>query len=509
MLEYLDFEVEIRPGAEGGNTVEVLRSPAGEVSDSLQLPYDDLQLENRLQAIEIALLSSRPGRRRIANPAQQGVEEFGGDLFDSLFTPRIRSALEISREAAASQRKGLRIKLRCESPALSSLPWEFLYDRDRCEYLCLSSNTPVVRYLEVARRVRRLKVTPPLNVLAMVCSPNSLDPLDVAAERARIDQAVSRLADAGLVRLHWLEGQTWRNLQQALFQPNWHVFHFIGHGRFDKAKGEGTLMFAAEDGGPDAISATEAGLLLGDSSELRLTVLNSCEGARSDTEDTFSSTAASLVRSGVPAVLAMQYEISDSASIELARCFYEAVATGLPIDAAVGQARKAIRLALPNSFEWATPVLYMRSGDGALFDIDPYESKSPESSRIALKVKERDPEPVQGESGLDQADTDWVQIGRMVLGKLPSTFDSSPAGHYLQSSLNRLQGKSSSKPESLQGSPALKRNRPHETPQSRGTDPLTAQPDSPARQPTAYCRKCGTARVTAGRFCKKCGSNFD
>ena len=42
----------------------------------------------------------------------------------------------------------------------------------------------------------------------------------------------------------------------------------------------------------------------------------------------------------------------------------------MPVDAAVTEARKAVSFSARNSVEWATPVLFMSSSDGALFDID-------------------------------------------------------------------------------------------------------------------------------------------
>ena len=65
----------------------------------------------------------------------------------------------------------------------------------------------------------------------------------------------------------------------------------------------------------------------------------------------------------------MQYEITDRAAIELSHAFYEAIADGMPVDAAVGEARKAISLSIANSMEWGTPVLYMHSPDGVLFHL--------------------------------------------------------------------------------------------------------------------------------------------
>jgi hypothetical protein len=96
-------------------------------------------------------------------------------------------------------------------------------------------------------------------------------------------------------------------------------------------------------------------------------LLNACEGARSSLRDIFSSTAATLVRRGVPAVLAMQNEITDFAAVELARAFYAALADGLPVDAAVAEARKHVSSLAVNSVEWGTPVLFMRAPDGILF----------------------------------------------------------------------------------------------------------------------------------------------
>jgi hypothetical protein len=63
----------------------------------------------------------------------------------------------------------------------------------------------------------------------------------------------------------------------------------------------------------------------------------------------------------------MQFAISDEAAIEFTRSFYSGLAANLPLDAAVGEARKAINLALPGSVEWGTPVLFTRAPDGVIW----------------------------------------------------------------------------------------------------------------------------------------------
>ena len=130
----------------------------------------------------------------------------------------------------------------------------------------------------------------------MIASPSDLPALDVAQERARIDSAVAGLE--GDIELHWLEGPTWRDLQSALRREKWHVFHFIGHGGFDAMRGEGIVALCDDAGEAHNLGASDLGLLLGDHDSLRLTVLNSCDGARADKLDVFSSTAAVLVRKG-------------------------------------------------------------------------------------------------------------------------------------------------------------------------------------------------------------------
>jgi len=125
-----------------------------------------------------------------------------------------------------------------------------------------------------------------------------------------------------------------------------------------------------------AVGGSDLGVLLHDERTLRLVVLNACEGARTSRTDPFAGTAQSLVQQGLPAVIGMQFEISDAAAITFSREFYSAVADGYPVDAALAEARKAI-FAEGNPVEWGTPVLYLRAPDGRIFDIEAVEPTVP------------------------------------------------------------------------------------------------------------------------------------
>jgi hypothetical protein len=65
----------------------------------------------------------------------------------------------------------------------------------------------------------------------------------------------------------------------------------------------------------------------------------------------------------------MQYEITDPAAREFSRSFYEGIASGLPIEAAVAQGRSGIAGELEDSLEWGTPVLFTRAPDNVLFEL--------------------------------------------------------------------------------------------------------------------------------------------
>jgi hypothetical protein len=297
------------------------------------------------------------------------VEEFGRALFDALLSGEIGHRYVESLREAERTEKGLRLKLHIHAPELAVLPWEFLHDPREGEYISLSHATPIIRYLELPRPPQPLTVTPPLRILGMAASPRDLTALDVAREQRRLDAATTRLRRQGLLEITWLEEQTWQALQRAMRSGPWHVFHFMGHGGFDSQSNEGLITLATEEGGSHRLSASQLGLLLAGHRTLRLALLNSCEGARGGERDIFSSTASILVRRGLSAVLAMQYEITDRAAIELTHAFYEALTDGYPVDAAVGEARKAVSLALAGTVEWGTPVLFMRSPHGVLFEM--------------------------------------------------------------------------------------------------------------------------------------------
>jgi hypothetical protein len=385
MQEYWELKVRIERGDDDAFRVAAA-GPSGEATGTFQVPFSQVELEN------LVLRVSRPRQtvRRIDSPEMELVRRFGNELFNSIFQSRVRDVYRDSYAQARAEGKGLRITLAlADAPDLMNLPWEFLYDEPA--FLSISTWTPVVRYLNLPRARRPLPVTPPLRILAMVSAPSDAVVLDVEREKRLLEEALEGLAASGGVEISWLQQATLRGLQRELRRGPYHVFHFIGHGGYDHAAEDGVLLLEDEEGRGRLVSGSQLGTMLADHTTLRLAVLNACEGARTSVDDPFAGVAASLVQREIPAVIAMQFEITDRAAIVFAGEFYAALADGYPADSAVAEARKAI-FADANDIEWGTPVLFMRVPDGRIFDVMP-RAPRPE----VAEEEPEEPEPVDRE----------------------------------------------------------------------------------------------------------------
>jgi Tol biopolymer transport system component len=363
MTEYAEFRIRIEPDATPGSYRVEATGLGGDARGAFESPFSDDALENFVLKVG----RTRRGVRKLASPEWESAKTFGGRLFSSVMQGRV---LELYREAlsgAQAAKKPLRVTLALsQAPELAEIPWEYLYDPPN--FLSISASTPVVRYLDVSKPVRPVHVELPIRILAVVSAPSDAEELKAGEERSKLETALQPLIEANAVAIDWLEGATLLALAKKLRPDTYHILHFIGHGGFDDANQEGALLFEDETGHGSIVSGEQLATVLNDKTSLQLVFLNSCEGARTSRKDPFAGVAASLIEREIPAVIAMQFEITDRAAILFAGDFYAALAEGRPVDVAVTQARLTI-FADQNDVEWGTPVLFMRVADGQLFDI--------------------------------------------------------------------------------------------------------------------------------------------
>lgn len=295
------------------------------------------------------------------------MQQWGQRLFSTIFSGQVltlwRTAL--GRAEAESMRLRLRLHL-ADVPELALWPWECLYDDVLDRYLALSVHTPVVRYLDAPLGVERLDAVEPLRMMVVLSSPQDLESLDVETEWHHLQNGLEPLVQSGHVELVRMPDATLATVRRGLRNEEFHMVHFIGHGVFDPDSGTGSLLLEDHERQHVAVGAERMGTLFSDHASLRLVVLNACDGGRGAASDPFAGVAQTMIRQGIPAVVAMRSLVTDDAAILLTNELYSAITDGYPVDAAVTEARRALYLEGYDT-EWMTPVLYLRALDGRLF----------------------------------------------------------------------------------------------------------------------------------------------
>ncbi|MBN1936356.1 MAG: CHAT domain-containing protein [Anaerolineae bacterium] len=362
-VKYRVFDLLISP-SDGGYCAQVLDSPAG--------PTEEVVEPHLAQLLHTFSLPTQCGE----------AQTLGMQIFDAVFHDKVLAALQRSVDAVSRESEGLRIRLRLSdaAPELAALPWEFLYSPAWGRFLCQSIETPVVRYPHLAEPIPPFSVQLPLRILVIIPNPKNYPPLEVEREWAAINEALAELIAGGQVVVERLAPPTVLALQRHLRRSEVHVLHFMGHGEFDDALSEGRLVFEGAAGVAHPVDGQSLSTLLHNERSLRLAVLNACESGVTSRSALFAGTAQRLVQQGIPAVLAMQFEVADAVAIELVSEFYTALADGYPVDAALTEGRQRVFLS-GEGVAWATPVLYMRALDGDLFGIQASSTHKKESDQ--------------------------------------------------------------------------------------------------------------------------------
>jgi hypothetical protein len=355
-LDYLDFEVTIGLGSEGGYPVRVASAPAGDARSicRLDLAGDDFRtILHRLEEgdTDEALLT-----------------ELGRRLFGGVFAGDVATVFRASLGQARGQQKGLRVRLCLEPPELAALPWEYLYDATEDSFLSISPETPLVRYVSILSAARPIAVALPLRVLVVIASPRDAIPLDVEREKRIIEEALTRVSP-GLVHLQFVDRAAVAKINQAMHDFRPHVFHFIGHGQY--RGGEACVILEGDDGYAHPVGERAFREFFLGIPDTRLVMLNACQTATASSTKPLAGISSRVLQRKLPAVVAMQYPISDSAATAFSRDFYRSLVSGHSVDAAVSEARKGIFLEVGSGArDWGVPVLFLRAQDGNLFEIE-------------------------------------------------------------------------------------------------------------------------------------------
>jgi hypothetical protein len=384
MISYEDFNLRIR--ADGNGFVVSARRGLQSASEPFELDlsrsWDPWQLE-----------AGGPGETR----------EMGSTLFDALIRGRVRDLYQQGRGGAGGDAsKGLRVRILLDPQderlrPLLRLPWEILFDRsaDAGNWPALDPLRPILRTIDSVEPTLSPTAGKLRHVLLAMSNPHHLIPLDLDSECARVEAALERIP----IRPEILRKATRSGLLESIGDGEHQIVHFMGHGAFDPRIGEGVLLLEDENHRQDILRGSTFASFFAGKPMPHLVILASCHSAEPGRDPAcgpFASVAAALVAAGLPAVIAMQTAVRDRKAIRFTERLYSRIAEGDPIEAAVSQARIALRAGQPDTLDWAVPVLFVRGqaekplsrGDSAT----PIPPPSPERQdpSIGMIVNNRD-----------------------------------------------------------------------------------------------------------------------
>ena len=287
-------------------------------------------------------------------------------LHQEVFQGELRDVLV--RLGEASQGEPLLVRLFTRDRALQTIPWEALCRPGTTEgFLGTDPKMLFARGVtssepweprEVRGSVRVLAIAPGSDERALGVLRQALDPSIEDGEVEWLDPIAGPEINA-------------RSLFDRLRRgKSPHVVHWLGHGGVDLS-GKPVLRMADDEDGEEAwITAESLGRELSASfcEELRLVILEACEGAKAGA---LGSAAEILARAGADAVVAhlwpVKADVARACSTDIYRSLTGAERGQGNIGASVAAARRSL---LSRSAEAFSPILFLRGSDSVIFNFE-------------------------------------------------------------------------------------------------------------------------------------------
>lgn len=310
----------------------------------------------------------------------------GQNLYEELFQGSLRDSWIAAQSIAYHHRSVLRLRLGMKGSRLSRIPWEVLHanrnELGESLFQPLATGTDIAfsRYQmgsPFAANAQKLTVNKerPLRILMAIAEPDDQENLALQQEALNLKAELERSAREGFPQLELtiLKQPGRAELTQALEQGNYQVFHYAGHSNLGESGGDVYLVSNTTGLTERLYGKDLAGLLANNG--IQLAVFNSCRSAdtaldeeKDDGEDGDRNLARTLVKRGIPAVLAMAERIPDEVALTLTRLLYRNLICSYPIDLSLSRARQGLISSYgSNQLYWALPVLYLHPDfDGVL-----------------------------------------------------------------------------------------------------------------------------------------------
>jgi hypothetical protein len=389
---HAELEVGLHRRYSGGFTVE------------LRLSQPDSEAEDLLASGSLITFDLDALRAAELDPAC-----YGQLLAQSLFAdPEVREKFAIATNLDTAVR--LRFFIGPSAPELHELRWETLRHPGNDSPLLTSDRLLFSRYLSSSdwRRVR-LRPKSELQALIAIANPTKglgsgsgewpLDPIDVAGEQKRANDALG----PGMPVTTLAAPVTLDALIAQLRTEPPDLLYLVCHGA--RPQGEPIIFLEDEDGKVAAVPAgTCVEQLLTLEQLPRLIVLASCRSAGGDHlatgEGALAAFGPRLAEAGIPAVVAMQSDVSMRTIERFMPAFFADLRDHGQIDQAMAHARNIVRDE-PDSW---MPILFLRLSKGAIWYVPGFAEEETEFAQwpsLINSIKEGNCTPILGPSLLD------------------------------------------------------------------------------------------------------------
>jgi hypothetical protein len=354
MQEYADLELGLHRFEAGQYAIEMRFSMPGSDADIRLGQGAPVHTSLDVEALRELMLDPK---------------EYAAALTKALFAPtELQVAFAEALSSAQAQDVPLRLRLMigASAPELHSLRWELLNNPKTNAPLATDEMILFSRYLASGDwRPVKLKGKGDLKALVAIANPSDLGNYKLAAidEAGELERAQTGLENIPTVNLpEGSERATLNNLLQKLQAQSFDILYLVCHGYI--ANGQPILCLETEDGKMDRVSGSDFAARIRElQNRPRLTVLISCQSAGKGTGDALSALGPRLAEAGIPAVLAMQDNLSMATAEDFLPEFFVALQKDGQIDRALSLARGFVR---KNPDYWI-PVLFMRLKSGRLW----------------------------------------------------------------------------------------------------------------------------------------------
>ena len=314
--------------------------------------------------------------------------QLGEALFNSLFDSRLcQDFINFYFEVVQKKKQKLRIELDIdekEMPEFAALPWEFLCIPEEVNQgtIWLGTDPNLIfsrrRALWNSAKTIQLEQDEKLRIALAISAPENEGPVEYAEVQEYLEELAKEQSER-IELLPIINPATTTKIDRLL-EKKPHIFHFIGHGRFeDEAEKKVGKIALGKKVGKKILARWVSEQFFAQlfvRHRPGIVVLQACEGGKQSAYEAFKGVASKIVAQSIPVVVAMQYKVQNATANAFSTEFYRRLAKGEPVDIAAQNGRHYVALKtyyLGNDF--ATPVIFMSVEDGCLFQKEEVQKK--------------------------------------------------------------------------------------------------------------------------------------